>query len=110
MIELKEIRRTEEDTYTAIGYAIELDGIEIGYASVNEGTDSPAYVERIDIDEAYRNQGHGSAALGMLSDSFGGVIIAPDNEDAQRLYERLGYAWHGEVADWLDQGFGVYMI
>lgn len=110
MIEIIETRRQEEDTYETIGYSIVLDGVEIGAMSVIVGSDSPAYIERIDIDEEYRGHGYGSAAIQMASDAFSGIIIAPDNEDAQRLYDRLGSEYHGEVADYLDQGFGVFEI
>ena len=109
-IEIIESGRQHEDTYDAIHYDIVLDDIVIGWASVNDGEDGTSYVERIDIEESHRNHGHGSAALEQLSDIFGGVIIAPDNEDAQRLYERLGRKYRGEIADYLDQGFGVYTI
>lgn len=110
MLNIIETRRSMEDTYEAIGYDIVLDGATIGWASVIDGEGSPAYVERIDIEEAHRNHGHGSEALNALSDLYGGIIIAPDNEDAQRLYDRLGREYTGEVADYLDQGYGVYMI
>lgn len=110
MLSIIETRRTDEDTYEAISYDIDLDGTVIGWASVIDGEGSPAYIERIDIEEAFRNQGHGSEAINAISDLFCGVIIAPDNEDAQRLYDRLGREYNGDVADYLDQGFGVYMI
>lgn len=109
MIEIIEVRRQTEDSYQAIGYSIRLDGVEIGTAGVIDG-EPIAYVERIDIDESQRNRGYGSKALQRLSDLYGEIIIAPDNEDAQRLYDRLGQEYHGDVADYLDEGFGVYRI
>lgn len=111
MLEIKEVKRYEEDSYEAIGFDIVLDGQKIGYASAmyEEGTDT--YIDRIDIDEDYRNHGYGTAALHVLADTFGGMIyLAPDNEDAQRLYDRLGWEYTGENADYVDQGFGVYEI
>lgn len=110
MLNIIETRRTREDTYEAISYDIDLNGVTIGWASVINGEDSPACIERIDIEESYRNQGYGSEAINAISDLFGGIIIAPDNEDAQRLYDRLGREYNGNVADYLDQGYGVYLI
>lgn len=103
---LKETSRTQEDSYEAISYDIIEDGTTVGYASIMVDERS-AYCERIDIDEAYRNRGLGTAALYDLSVMFHGIIVAPDNADAQRLYERIG----SETSDDMyDQGFGVYVI
>lgn len=103
---LKETRRTNEDSYEAISFDIIENGITVGYASVMVDGSS-AYCERIDIDEQYRNQGHGSSALLELSRMFGGIIVAPDNADAQRLYDRIGTEINDDM---YDQGFGVYEI
>lgn len=103
---IKETRRTEEDSYEAISYDIIENGITVGYATIIKD-DNSAYCERIDIEEEYRNRGFGTAALYDLSSEFHGIIIAPDNEDARRLYERLGYE---SSDDMYDQGFGVYEI
>lgn len=110
MTEIKRISTREEDTYTSIGYVMLLDGQEIGWASVQVDSSS-AYCERIDIDEANRNHGFGTELLRSLSDEFGSIFVAPDNEDAQRLYDRLGYDVT-DKGDWwaVDQGFGVYEI
>lgn len=72
--------------------------------------DDTAYCERIDIDEEYRNNGYGTSALNELSEMFDGITVAPDNEDAKRLYERIGCESRYENADYIDQGFGVYDI
>lgn len=107
-LEVKETRRVSEDSYDAISYSIQLDGIEIGTASVQaSGT---AYVERIDIDEEQRGQGYGTEALMQLSRMHGGIYLAPDNADAQRLYERIGTEYYGDDAEYIDQGYGVYEI
>lgn len=110
MLKVIESSRYSEDTYEAISYEITLDGTVIGWATVYDGEDGTSYVERIDIEEAHRNHGYGTEALNALSDIFGEIIIAPDNEDAQRLYDRLGREYTGEIADYLDQGYGVYRI
>lgn len=105
-VKLTETHRSQEDSYESINYDIVGDGKTIGYATIiNDEND--AYLERIDIDEKYRNQGLGTKAILDLSEKYGSIIVAPDNEDAQRLYERLGYE---SSNDMYDQGFGVYEI
>lgn len=110
MIDIKRTRANEEASYTSMEYVMMLDGKEIGCASLIVDSES-AYCERIDIDEAYRNQGHGTKLLKTLSSEFGSVFVAPDNEDAQRLYDRIGFDVTSE-GDWwaVDQGYGVYEI
>ena len=78
----------------------------VGYCTVI--SNGAAYCERIDIDEPFRNCGYGTAALRDLSEMFGGIVVAPDNEDAKRLYDRIGYESY--KYDYIDQGFGVYEI
>lgn len=103
---LKETSRIIEDSYEAINFDIIENGITIGYATVMVDSKS-AYCERIDIDEPYRNHGYGTSALEDLSKMYGSIIVAPDNADAQRLYERIGYEFSDDI---YDQGFGVYEI
>jgi ribosomal protein S18 acetylase RimI-like enzyme len=103
---IKETSRTNEDSYQAISFDIIENGMTVGHATVMNDSIS-AYCERIDIDEPYRNHGYGTSALEDLSRMFGSIIVAPDNADAQRLYDRIGY----EISDSIyDQGFGVYEI
>ena len=95
-------------------FGIEVDGIIIGGGSMIEDEDGTSYLERIDIDEEHRNQGHGTKALYKIREAYGTYFLAPDNEDAQRLYERV--ADEMKQADYdsfgfaIDQGFGVYEI
>ena len=103
---LKEISRIHEDSYDAISFDIIEGGIIVGYAGVMTDSRS-AYCERIDIDDAYRNKGYGTAALREMSRIFGGIIVSPDNADAQRLYERIGSVSSEKI---YDQGYGVYEI
>ena len=105
-LSLSETRRSQEDSYESINYDIVGDGKTIGYATIIND-ENEAYLERIDIDEEYRNQGLGTKAILDLSEKYGGLIVAPDNEDARRLYERLGYETSNDM---YDQGFGVYEI
>ena len=103
---LSETNRTQEDSYESINYDIIKDGKTVGFATIINDANS-AYLERIDIEEEFRNKGYGTAALRELSDKYHGIIVAPDNEDAKRLYERLGYE---SSDDMYDQGYGVYEI
>lgn len=66
----------------------------------------------IDIDEAHRGKGYGSAAIGAMRKTFGRIVAAPDSEDSQRLYESIGepmFDFDGDMEEcYLDIGFGVY--
>lgn len=112
MTEIKLIKVVEEDSYNDYEFEIYADGVKVGAADVmaEDEDDEHAYVERIDIFAEYQNSGFGTDALRQLSDKWFGVEIAPDNEDAQRLYERLGEESSWEDADYIDQGYGVYRI
>lgn len=110
MTDIKLTRTIDEGSYTSMEYVMLLDGQEIGWATMSVDSKS-AYCERIDIAEAHRNQGHGTELLKALSEVYGSIFLAPDNEDAQRLYDRLGYDVT-DKGDWwaVDQGYGVYEI
>lgn len=109
MTEIIKANIIEEDSYTNIEYVMKLDGEEIGWSSVMD--DGKAYVERIDIAEDHRNCGYGTEFINYLSREFGSVFLAPDNEDAQRLYDRLGYdVTEKDEWSYVDQGYGVYEI
>lgn len=86
------------------------DGKEIGWASVLLGGETPAYVERIDIDESERGKGIGTQMLEFIASELGGITIAADNERANHLYERLGSEYTGDDAPYIDQGYGVWYI
>lgn len=101
-------------------FDIYADGQKVGSIEIidcfNEENDI-CYVERIDIDEEYRGQGIGTEVLkNTLYSDFGyyTTIVAPDNEDAQRLYERIGREYNctneGYDFSYNDQGYGVYEI
>ena len=108
-INLIETRREDEDSYYAVDYDIMLDGSKIGGVGVMT-SEKETYVEGIVIDENQRNHGYGTEVLTALSEMHGGIYLAPDNADAQRLYKRIGYEYNGDNAPYVDQGFGVYAI
>lgn len=106
-MELQERRFQDEDSYAAIGYAIIADGAEVGMMTVIVSEETPAYIERIDIDEDKRGHGIGTKAIRLAADSFDGVALAPDSEDSERLYKRIGRAY--DLPE-IDQGYGVYIV
>lgn len=108
-VNLIETRLIDEGSYTAVSYDVMLDGCKIGNVGVMTSK-SGTYVEGIVIDESQRNHGYGSKALTELSEIYGGIYLAPDNADAERLYARIGYEYSGDDAEYVDQGFGVYAI
>lgn len=72
------------------------------------------YLERIDIDEQYRGHSIGTSALYAVKEMFGPFILSADNEDAARLYDRIGspmkqhdYDSYGFA---IDNGYGVFEI
>ena len=95
MNELVLVGTYDEDSYKNEMYEYVVDGKTVGSASVMAG--ETAYVERIDIEEEYRNHGYGTAFLRELSDAYGFIYLAPDNADAQRLYERIGQEWREKM-------------
>ena len=102
-------KSTDNDDYTYDSIAIMLDGKEVGTIGMMVDENEP-YLERIDIDEEYRNKGIGTDALRLAAEKYGDFLIAPDNEDAKRLYERYGDESNSDVAAYIDQGYGVYEI
>lgn len=110
-VTIKKVGEWDCDTYLSEAYAMHIDAREIGGAEILT-SETGAYVERIDIDsENDRGKGYGTALLQELSSIYGSITIAPDNEGAQRLYDRLGTDVSTRGDNWaIDQGFGVYEI
>lgn len=108
-VKLVETGRYEEESYTNVMYDIVVDGDVVGDCDVLVD-DEYAYCERIDIHDDMQNKGYGTSALNELSRMYDGIVVSPDNEDATRLYRRLGSDYNGESADYIDNGYGVYII
>lgn len=103
--------RTEEGCIHRLYVA----GHSIGRARVDlsaePGESSWAYCELLYIEPEMRGQGLGTELLRWMAARYGSVVVAPDNADAQRLYERLGSEAYGrEAYYYIDQGYGVYEI
>ena len=112
------VRRTtfdvEDDEGRNVGFRYYVSGTAIAAASLLID-DKSTYVERLDVDDKYQNMGFGTRILQQLADEYGDVYVAPDNEDAKRLYERIGYDEVGSRAYnesyyAVDEGYGVYSI
>lgn len=102
------------------GYNILLNGKRVGTTEIidcyNDYNDI-CYVERIDINEEYRGRGIGTTVLTkeFRNEGYRDVVVAPDNKNAQRLYQRIGEETNfvgGCDVDFgdLDQGYGVFVI
>lgn len=98
----------EDNIYEAV--AVFMDGKEIASAGVVISGTEPAYVERIDVDEKYRGQGIGTWLLKKMAVEYDDIFISADNEDAARLYWRIGEEYTGESAYYVDYGYGVVII
>lgn len=89
---------------------IKLNGETVGTVAIRI-YDDYSEIDRIDIDEKYRNKSIGTTVLGDIAGEFDTTYIVPDNESAKRLYERIGEeVTSGEVYENLDQGYGVYRL
>lgn len=70
------------------------------------------YLEDIDIEEEFRNQGYGTQAIQLLAEENEFLYFAPTDENNQRLYKRIASDMEEEMSDVpeIDQGFGVYFL
>ena len=106
---LLETCRVEEDSYTSIVYDVMSDSDTVGHMTLMVDGDS-TYIERLDIEPEYQNNGFGTAAIKTVARTYDVVFAAPDNDGSQRLLERIGCEYTGEEADYIDQGYGVYRV
>ena len=74
-----------------------------------EEESNEVYIEMITINKDQRNKGYGTEALNMLAEEYGFIYMAPDDENNQRLYKRIGEEYTVNTPE-VDQGFGVYFI
>ena len=100
MLEMTRKLTENEENYKFYDIDIMLDGKKIGYAEMfivteiskygEDFNEDFSYIKSIEIDEEYRNNGYGTKVLTDLAAEFDGIYICPDNENAKRLYARLG--------------------
>jgi ribosomal protein S18 acetylase RimI-like enzyme len=92
-------------------YVAEVDGRPVGTVSTSEREELPGclHLSALEVAPALQSRGIGTQLIACVEDksrerSMAGVYldVAIDNEDARRLYERLGYVAHGDpfVASW----------
>lgn len=90
------------DRYTE-GFMIEWEGRPVGYALIaktysHESGGKVIWIEEIYISPSHRGKGLGKEFFTYLQAAYGGAVsrfrleLEPDNEKAQRLYERIGFA------------------
>ena len=116
------IKATKTETHglgTTVFFDILADDAIVGAATLiryydEDGDTRYTRLERIDIDEASRGKGFGTAAIKTMSKTYGRIVAAPDSEDSQRLYARIGELVVDRRGDteecYLCVGYGVYEI
>lgn len=108
------VRKDEDENSTITSYDIYSGKENIGHISVITDYEDEetryAYIDSIVIYEKYRNNGCGTATIREISSMYYGAVLAPDNKDAQRLYQRIGEEFNEEPFCYCDQGFGVYLV
>ena len=103
------IEELSSDETQAYETDIKLGDKVVGFVEHTD-TDDDAIISNILIKEEFRNKGIGTAVLKQLISEYYSVTLAPDNEGATRLYERLGFEELTTNAPEIDQGFGVWKI
>jgi len=101
---------------TTVFFDILADGKRVGEATLikyyKDGDTEYTRLEPIDIDEAHRGKGFRTATIKTMNRLYGRIVAAPDSEDSQRLYERIGKLVVDTTGDkeecYLCVGFGVY--
>ena len=84
------------------GIMFEIDGAAAGYAIVSmkfetEVGGMAAWIEELFVDDGFRNQGIGTEFFEFLKNGLKGKIkrirleVGDDNNDAKRLYQKLGF-------------------
>ena len=107
-----EIYKCTNDTGTELQITASINSEPVGEMTIIVYDDNTAYLERIDVDEGKRGRGYGTQMLKHAAGYADTVYIAPDNADAQRLYNRVGSQMRSDYYDAygfaIDQGYGVY--
>lgn len=84
------------------GYMFEADGVAAGYAIVSlkfetEVGGIAAWIEELFVEEDFRGQGIGKSFFEYIENTLSGKIkrirleVGEENEDAVRLYKRIGF-------------------
>lgn len=104
-VSLDIVRDATRETYLA------LSGDEcVGFVILSLGGPLSGYLQTLCIAHERRGQGLGSALLELAEEHIFAVspnvflCVSPSNHGARRLYERSGYVYVGELADYLVDG------
>lgn len=100
--------RLNEDGSERAVFEIYADDVVVGQATLDD-----EYLERIDIDAAFRGNGYGTEAVYAIckESPSGDIYAAPDNAGCKKLFQRIGEdASSHEVYGYVDQGYGVYKV
>jgi ribosomal protein S18 acetylase RimI-like enzyme len=88
-------------------YVAWLDRAVAGFLILNMEGPFPGYIQTVCVDSEYRGQGIGSRLIQWAEERIFRdspnifMCVSSFNEDALRLYQRLGYAVIGELKDYL---------
>lgn len=105
-----------DDTHGCDAVRYTDDHVEMEIDILEEGV---GYVNWIGVEDGFRGQGLGTAAIEAALEDFDTLYFAPVDEKCAHLYARLGTLVVGEdvtsAAPFeclysLDQGFGVYEV
>lgn len=110
-ISFKSTLRDTLGTWEIYDNDIIIGGEKVGEVSTEKNTedDRETFVEYIQIDADKRNQGLGTKALKELAKKEGRIFFAAEDENSQRLYDRIAEPYDVNAPE-VDQGFGVYYM
>jgi [ribosomal protein S18]-alanine N-acetyltransferase len=107
--------RRMQDTSKEI-YVAELDGQVVGFVIINMKGAFWGYIQTLCVAAAQRGQGIGTTLIEwaeerIFSDSPNVFIcVSSFNQNAYRLYERLGYSTVGELKDYVVKGYSELLL
>lgn len=97
-------------------YIAELDGQVVGFVIINMKGAFFGYIQTICVAAEQRGQGIGTKLIEwaeerIFSDSPNVFIcVSSFNQNAYRLYERLGYSIVGELKDYIVKGYSELLL
>jgi ribosomal-protein-alanine N-acetyltransferase len=93
-----------------------LDGEIVGFSVINMTGAFVGYIQSLAVVPERRGQGIGTALLRHVEDRILSetpnvfMCVSSFNQGAMRLYERLGYAVVGELADYIVTGYSEILL
>ena len=113
---IKATRTEIHGSGTTVFFDILADDATVGAATLiryyKDGNTEYTRLDYIYITEAHRGKGFRTAAIKTMLKTYGRIVAAPDSEDSQRLYARIGEEVLDTTGDmeevYLCVGYGVY--